>query len=164
MILNKHTLGGLFGLIYFGGAVMERMTSLHILLPDQYPANLMALLQPWRYPLCSIYAIAPVLFALSIYYLYQFSLSSRMPSTGAFTPESLKALRFAGLCICSGAAALALEIIVAQRFVGPHLPAASAVTNFLFIVIGGALAAISRSGSTLLDDRHKLRSELDEIV
>ena len=164
MILNKHTLGGLFGLIYFGGAVFERLTSLHDLLPDKYPASFMALFQPWIYPLGLIYAVAPLSFALSIYFLYQFNLSSRMPSTGAFTPDSLKALRFAGVFICVGAAALAFEIIVAKVFIGPHLPAASSMTNFLFIVIGGALATISRSGHTLLNDRHKLRSELDEIV
>lgn len=157
----KHFSAAFIAFGYFAATMIFKMNEILDAKPDIYP-NLIDLFLPR--PILLIYGVAPLLIAIAIYQLYLFTLAGRDPLTGNFTPEGLRHLRLSGLFLTGGGIMfMGFETILSQLIGAAILPFNSG-TGLPFMIIGFALATLSRNGGVLASKAKKLRSELDDIV
>ena len=129
--------------------------------PEIYP-NLVDLLLPR--PILLVYGAAPLLIAIAIYHLSLFTMAGRDALTSNFTPEGLRGLRLCGLFLTAGGMVYMGFETILSRLIGAEILPFNSGTGLPFMIIGFALATISRNGNVLATKAKKLRSELDEIV
>jgi hypothetical protein len=159
--LIKHLLASFVALAYLAATMIFKANEILDAKPEVNP-NLIDLLLPR--PILLVYGIAPLLIAIAIYHLYRFTMAGRDPLTGNFTPDGLRALRLSGLFLSAGGIMfMGFETILSQLIGVAILPFNSG-TGLPFMIIGFALAGISRNGIMLASNAKKLRSELDDIV
>jgi hypothetical protein len=170
--LQKRTPSGLvFGLIrlltalialaYLAATLIFKAHEIQAANPGLYP-TFIDLLRPR--PILLVYAIAPLLIAIAIYHLYRFTLAGCDPLTRNFTPAGLRALRLSGLFLSAGGIVFMGFETLLGRLIGVATLPFNSGTGLPFMIIGFALATISRNGNFLASRAKKLRSELDDIV
>ncbi|ESQ89149.1 hypothetical protein ABENE_14340 [Asticcacaulis benevestitus DSM 16100 = ATCC BAA-896] len=157
----KNLFAGFVALAYLAVSLIFRANEIMAAKPDDH-FNFYDLLLPR--PILLVYGLAPLLIAIAIYQLNLFTMAGRDPLTGNFTPKALQPLRLAGLFLTAGGMMYMGFETILSRLIGTEILPFNSGAGLPFMIIGFALAAISRNGNALAANAQKLRSELDDIV